>query len=118
MQRATQRLFIKDVDTVQAFTTNRSDDAFHVNSLPRRPRSAENFFDIHYCNLIAELAAIDPISISQQVARRGIERKSLQHLLNGPFGRWMSCDIKVNNASAIMGEDDKNEQDFKPDRGR
>src|SRR5262245_29550423 len=33
----------------------------------------------------------------------------------GPFGLWMSRDIKVNNASSIMRQDDKHEQDFKPD---
>src|SRR5262245_12067364 len=113
-QRTAQRLFAKDDHMVQAFTANRTDDAFHISSLPRRPRSAENFCDIHYRDLIAELVAIDPISISQQIARCGVEREGFQHLLRSPFGRWMSRDVEVDNASSIMRENDKNEEDFKP----
>ena len=59
---------------VQTFTANRTDDPFDVSSLPRSPRSAEHFFDIHYRDLTAELLAIDSISISQQISRRGIKR--------------------------------------------
>src|SRR5262245_37952011 len=106
-QHTAQRPFIKDDDMVQAFTANRTDDTFHVSSLPRRPRSAENFCDIHYRDLIAELVAIDPISISQQIARCGIEREGFQHLLRSPFGRWMSRDVEVDNTSSIMRENDK-----------
>src|SRR5262245_20330263 len=102
---------------VQRFAANRTNDAFHVSSLPRRPGSAENLFDIHDCNLVAELLSIDPIPISQQIARRRIERKGFQQLLRGPFSRWMSRDIKVDNASSIMRKDDKDEEDFKPNGG-
>jgi hypothetical protein len=99
---------------VQTFTANRTNDAFDVSSLPRRPRSAEHFFDIHYCNLVAELLAIDSISISQQISRRGIKRKGFEHLLRRPFCRWVSCDVEVHDASSIVCEDNKNEEDFEP----
>jgi len=99
---------------VQTFTANRTDDAFDVSSLPRRPRSAKDFFDIHYRDLIAKLLAIDSISISQQISRRGIKRKGFEHLLRRPFRRWMSCDVEVHDASSIVCEDNKNEEDFEP----
>ena len=99
---------------VETFTANRTDDAFDVSSLPRRPRSAENFLDIHYGDSVAELLAIDSISISQQILRRGIKGKGFEHLLRRPFSRWMSCDVKVHDASSIVREDNKNEEDFKP----
>src|SRR5215467_3963281 len=98
---------------VQAFTANRTDDPFDVSALPRKPRSAENFFDIHYRDLIAELLAIDSISISSQISRCGIKREGFDHLLRRPFGRWMSCDVEVHDTSSIVCEDNKNEQDFK-----
>src|SRR5215831_5298666 len=98
----------------QAFTPNRTDDPFDVSALPRRPRSAENFFDIHYRDLIAELLAIDSISISHQISRRRIEGKGFKHLLRCPFRRWMSCDVEVHDASSIVWEDNKNEEDFEP----
>src|SRR5215470_3040905 len=99
---------------VEAFTANRTDDAFDVSSLPRRPRSAENFFDIHYRDLVAELLAIDSISISQEISRRGIKRKRFEHLLRRPFRRRVSCDVEVHDASSIVREDNKNEEDFEP----
>src|SRR5215470_6565944 len=109
-----QRLFIQDNHMVEAFTANRTDDAFDVSSLPRRPRSAEDFFDIHYRDLIAELLAIDSISISQQISRCGIKRKGFEHLLRRPFRRWMSCNVEVDHASSIVCKDNKNEEDFEP----
>ena len=99
---------------IQTFTANRTNDAFDVSSLPRSPRSAEDFFDIHYHELVAELLAIDSISISQQISRRGIKRKGFEHLLRRPFRRWMSCDVEVHDASSIVCEDNKNEEDFEP----
>src|SRR5215471_20747914 len=99
---------------VQTFTANRTDDAFDVSSLPRRPRSAEDFFDIHCRDLVVELLAIDSISISQQISRRGIKRKGFEHLLRRPFRRWMSCHVEVHDASSIVREDNKNEENFEP----
>src|SRR5215831_19931925 len=99
---------------VQTFTADRTDHAFDVSSLPRRSRSAEDFFDIHYRDLVAKLLAIDSISISQQISRRGIKRKGFAHLLRRPFGRWMSCDVEVHDASSIVCEDNKNEEDLEP----
>src|SRR5262249_37811984 len=45
------------------------------SALPRSPRSAEDFFDIHDRNLIAELLAVSPIPISQQIFRCRVEGK-------------------------------------------
>ena len=91
-----------------------SNDAFDISSLPRRPRSAENFFDIHCGDLVAELLAIDSISISQQISRGSIKRKGFEHLLRRPFRRWVSCDVEVHDASSIVCEDNKDEEDFEP----
>src|SRR5215470_19427082 len=101
---------------VQTFTANRTNNAFDVSTLPRRPRSAEDFFDIHHRDLVAELLTIDSISISQQISRCGIKRKGFEHLLRRPFRRWMSCDVEVHDASSIVCEDNKNEEDFEPNR--
>jgi hypothetical protein len=94
----------------------RADDAFHIRALPRRPRSAENFIDVHDLNLLTELLPVDTIAIPNQIFRRGVERKGFEHLLCGPCRCGMSRDVKVDNASSVMGEDDKDEQDFKPNR--
>src|SRR5262249_43629636 len=60
--------------------------------------------------------SINAISISSQIFRCGVERKSFEHLLRGPFRRGMSGDVEVDNASSIMCENDEHEQNFKPHR--
>src|SRR5215467_7699844 len=109
-----QRLFTQHNHMVEAFTANRADDAFDLSALPGRPRSTEDFFHVHHRDLVAELLAIDSISTSQQISRRGIKRKGFEHLLRRQFRRWMSCDVEVHDASSIVCEDNKNEEDFEP----
>src|SRR5215471_6510379 len=46
--------------------------------------------------------------------RCGVERKGFEHLLRRPFRRWMSGDVEVHDASSIVCEDNKNEEDFEP----
>ena len=99
---------------IQTFSTDRADHAFHASAVPGRSRSAKNFFDIHDFDLFAELLSVDPITISQQIFRCGVEGKGFEHLLRGPFGRGMSCHVKVDDTSAIMREHDEDEQNFKP----
>src|SRR5215469_650215 len=99
---------------VQTFSANRADDAFHVGTLPRRPGSAENFLDIQDCDLVTEFLSIDPIPITQQISRCSIERKGFQHLSRSPFSRRMSRDVEMDDTSSVVGEDDKDKQNFKP----
>ena len=111
-----QRVFIEDDHMVQTLAAYRSDDTFHVCALPRRSRSAEHFVDVHDLELLAELLPVDPISVSEQIFRRGVERKSFAHLLCGPFGCGMGCDVEVDNAASVVRENNKDEEDFKPNR--
>src|SRR5215510_12530921 len=101
---------------VQTFSADRTDHAFYVSALPRRARSAKNLVDIHDFDLLAELLPVDPITISQQIFRCGVERKGFEHLLRGPFRRGMSRDVVVDNASSIMRENNKHEKNFKTNR--
>src|SRR5688572_20337405 len=100
---------------VQTLSSYGADQAFHVRALPRRSRSAEDFRDIHDLDLLAELVAVDAIAIPEQVFRCSIERKCFEHLLRRPFGGRMRGDVEMNNTPAIMSENDKDEQNFKPD---
>jgi hypothetical protein len=63
--------------------------------------------------LVAELLAIDSITISQQILRGCVEREGFEHLLRRPLSRRMRRDV-VHNTSSVMRENDKDEQDFKP----
>ena len=97
---------------VQTFSTDRADHAFHISALPWRSWSAKNFFDVHDFNLLAELASINAISIPQQIFRCAVERKRFDDLLCGPFCSGMSRDVEVDDASAIVPDNDEDEQDL------
>src|SRR5262249_52781566 len=90
-----------------------------VGSLPGRPRGSQDFFDVHDFNLLAELASINAISIPQQIFRCAVERKRFDDLLCCPFCSGMSHDVEVDDTSAIVPDNDEDEQDLEQHcRGR
>jgi hypothetical protein len=52
----------------------------------------------------------------EEIARHGVPRKRIPELLGSPFGRWMSGDIEVNDAPAIMGQHQEDVEDLETDR--
>jgi hypothetical protein len=58
-----QRRFAEHNHVLQTLTPNRSDDAFHLSTLPRRVWSRENLLDAHGLHLLSEVIAEDAIAI-------------------------------------------------------
>lgn len=58
-----QRRFAEYNHVVQTLTPNRSPDAFHISTLPRRAWSSENLPDAHGLHLLSEVVAEDAIAI-------------------------------------------------------
>jgi hypothetical protein len=56
--------------------------------------------------------AEDRIAISQQVMRRVFEREGVSQLLFRPLPGGMTGHVKVNNATAIMGQYQKHIEDL------
>ena len=71
---------------------------------------------MHNGDLVAEFLAVDSITISQQISWCGVERKGFPHLLRRPFRGGVSCDVKVDDTSTVMRENDKDEKDFEAKR--
>src|SRR5207237_8774369 len=103
-QHNVQEFSIVDHDVRQTFSTDRTDHALDVSSLPRRPWSAEDFFDVHDFELLAELVSVDPIAISQEILWCAVEGKRFADLLRGPLRSRMSRDVEMEHASSVMGE--------------
>ena len=80
---AEQGFFTVDNDVIQTFSTDRTDHALDVSSLPRRPRGAEDFFDVHDFELLADLVSVDPVAVSQEIFWCAIEGKRFDDLLRG-----------------------------------
>ena len=72
-----------------------------------------DLFDAHHFYLFSELESVNPIAISQEIFRSGVEGKSFDDLLCGPLCSWMNGHVEMDDPSAIMREHDKDEQNLK-----
>ena len=64
-------------------------------------------------NAVTEACAISLIAITQEVLRRRVPRKCLNHLLSGPLGSWMFGHVEVDNFTPFMSEHEEYIQDSK-----
>src|SRR5215471_5213141 len=95
---------------VQAFSANTSDYPFGITVLPWTSRRYRNLSDTQSIHSCTKIKTIDPIPITQQIARCCIERKGFQDLLRRPSSGRVFCDIKVQNTAAVMRENEENIQ--------
>ena len=108
---ATERGLIYDDNMVQAFSTDRADEALDVGRLPGGLGGRENFNDLHAGCLNAEGVAIDRITVTQKAGRSRIPRECLSELCCCPLGGRIPSDIEMHNVSAIVSQDKKHVQD-------
>ena len=59
---------------------------------------------------------IDPVAVSQQVARRRVIRKSLDHLLAHPESGGVRRDIEMNDTPTLVRHDHEYIQDTETNR--
>jgi len=102
---------------IEALATNGSDHSLDIGSLPRRARCRQDFADAHVSHLFPELSAENSIAVAQQVARKLGEGKGLPQLLSRPFRGRVGGNIEVQNAAAVMGQNQENVENLEVDRG-
>ena len=106
---------VENDDAVLAFTPNRTDQALDVRVLPMRVRSREDFaYAQPFCGL-TELSSIGANSISQQVTRSAVPRKSFNELMNCPLSGGTCCHRKVNRVAAVVRQNHEHKQHLQLD---
>jgi len=77
-----QRLHIPRLGRVlvEAFAADGADDALEIGSLPGRARCAQDFVHPERADLLSKRVPIDPVAVSQQMARRSVPGKGFQEL--------------------------------------
>ena len=110
-QDSTQVSFAEDKNVVETLAADRTDQALGERILPGAVWRRENFLDLHPLHAVAELLAIDLVTVAQEVGRRGVVRERVHDLLGGPEGGGMLGDVEVDDAPAMVGEHDEDEQD-------
>jgi hypothetical protein len=74
-------------------------------------RRRENFLDLHTLHEVAELLAIHPVTIAQEISGSGVVQERGDDLLGGPVGGGVLGHVKVDDPPAVVGEHDEDEQD-------
>ncbi len=68
--------FVQDDHVVEAVAADRANQTFHEWRLPGAPGCDEDLFDSHVVHTATELAAVDPVAVSQEVSGCLIPRKT------------------------------------------
>jgi hypothetical protein len=84
---STQVSFAEDKDVVETLTPYWTNQALGEGILPGAVRRRENFLDLHPLHTVAELLAIDLITVAQEVGWRGVVRERGDDLRGGPKQR-------------------------------
>jgi hypothetical protein len=96
---------------IQALSTNRSYETFHVGILPGRARCRGDFIEPDRSDFSAEQRTVDRIPIVQQVFRCIVQTNCLENLLRCPRCCWMLCRVGVEYSPSIMTKNHQHEQD-------
>ena len=97
-------------DVIQAVPSDASDHSFHKRVLPRAARCCEYLFDPHASDAPPKLVAVNSIAIPNEIFRCQVERKCFNDLLARPMGRWMFCNIEMDNLAPMIDKDHQNVQ--------
>jgi hypothetical protein len=110
-----QMVFPEHDHVIETLSPDGPNDSFDVRILPRTTRRTDDFFDAHRLDPSDELAAVDPISIAEQVARSFVPRECLGHLSSGPGCGRVRGDGEMNDLSAFMAQHDETVEESKRD---
>ena len=116
-QGAAQVPFAKDEDVIQALAPDGADEPLREGVLPRAVRRREDFTDAHALHALPEHVTVDRVAIAEEVGRGGVVREGVHDLLGRPGSGGMLGDIEVEDAPAVVGEHDEDEQNAQA-RGR
>jgi hypothetical protein len=100
---------------VDALASDRSDQPFGEAVLPRRARGDRLVTDAHGSESARDDSAVDPILITDQVARGLIPRECLRDLTCDPFRGRIRCDVDPDKVSAGQPDDDQDIEQVKAD---
>jgi len=93
-----KRFFVDNDDVIEAFPSNRSNQALNIGALPGGSGCRKHLMDPHVLQLPLNLDAIDTVSIPDNVLRGAVIGKSLNKLRsqiqrsrspNRSLGRWV-----------------------------
>jgi hypothetical protein len=77
----------------------------------------EDLLDTHALHALTKRVPVDVVAIAQEVGRGEIVREGVHDLLGRPSGGGMLGDVEVEDAAAVVGKYDEDEQNAQPRGG-
>src|SRR5207244_13027425 len=109
--------FTQNEDMVQTLPPDRADEPLREGILPRAVGRREDFADPHALNASPKRRPVDAVAIAEEVGRRGVVRERVDELLGGPGGGGMLGHVEVEDAAALVGQHDEDEEDVQVSGG-
>jgi len=109
--------FAENENVIQTLAPDRTDEALGERILLRAVRRCEDFVDLHALHSGPKLLAVDLVTVAQEIGRRGVVREGVHELLGGPVGGGVLGHVEVDDAPAMVGEHDEDEDDAEPRGG-
>src|SRR4029450_6205923 len=109
-QDAAKVSLAEDEHVTQALAPDRPDEALRERILPGAVWRREDLVNPHGRHPVPELLAIDLVTISEEVRRRGLVREGVHELLSRTGGGGMPGAVEVDDAPAVMSEHDEDEE--------
>ena len=98
-QQTAEMPFVDHDDVIEAFPTNRPDDALGEGILPGGARRDEDLGHFQAFDSPSEHVAVDSVPIAEQVLGRGFFREALDKLAGGPGGGGVVSDVDMGEFS-------------------
>src|SRR4029077_12761459 len=108
-QEAAEMGVVQHDDVIEALAADGADDPFGERVLPGCPRGNDHLANPHVGDGPGEALAVDGITISEQISRRGLVREGLNDLAGGPDCGGMIRDVAMEELAAVMAEADEDE---------
>jgi hypothetical protein len=101
----------QDEDMVETLAPDRADKPFHEGILPRTLGDREDFMGPHASHSLPDGLAVNLIAIAEEIGRCRVFGEGLYDLLGGPGSGGMLSHVEVEDATAVVGEDDQDEEE-------
>jgi hypothetical protein len=110
-QDAAQVRLTKDEDMIQTLAPDRADEPLREGVLPRTVGRRQDFTDPHALHSLPERGTVDAVVIAEEIGRCGVIREGVDDLLGGPGRGGMLGNVEVQDATAMVGKHDEDEED-------
>src|SRR5215831_8452033 len=97
--------FAQDHDMIQAFSSDRTNQALDVSILPGRSRCRWSVADAHGGEASCYGMTIRGVSVSDQVLGRPLPREDLGDLAGDPVGRGVGRDVDPDQMAPLQPDD-------------